>query len=129
MARLTIMEHNRRFRWVCALFLPAPLLALWFLFEIARQDRVMMWIMWVVSPLSIVFCVVFFRRAKRRWIASMERDDWRRCPYCFFNLRGLDERGRCPECGEAYQIERVRELWREGMRSKGKERVEGAQAG
>jgi hypothetical protein len=47
----------------------------------------------------------------RRLRARLAESDWRRCLHCFFDLRGLPAHGMCPECGEAYEIDKVREEW------------------
>jgi hypothetical protein len=40
-----------------------------------------------------------------------ELGDLRCCLHCRHDLRGLDERGICPECGTAYDIEYARARW------------------
>ncbi len=74
--------------------------------------------------LILVVMAVREIRAGRR-MAMLVRSDWRRCLYCFFDLHGLKYQGTCPECGEAYDAERVRRVWRDGMRPETKGRAEG----
>lgn len=33
------------------------------------------------------------------------------CTHCRFDLSGLGERGCCPECGNQYNVEQLREMW------------------
>ena len=49
----------------------------------------------------------------RRRAADLRACDWKRCERCFFDLRGLSDAGKCPECGEDYMIWKVRRNWRE----------------
>jgi hypothetical protein len=52
---------------------------------------------------------------RRRSVAEMQRDSWKRCPYCFFDLNGSPDEGACPECGERYEIGAVQTAWRGSM--------------
>jgi len=38
--------------------------------------------------------------------------DWSMCEGCGYDLRGLPEGHNCPECGEQYDLDRTRALWR-----------------
>lgn len=51
---------------------------------------------------------------RRRYRALADRD-WRVCRWCRFDLRGLPDKGKCPECGEDYSIDEVRQWWKDMM--------------
>ena len=57
-----------------------------------------------------VWSQISIRRLQSKLIANNRRY----CLYCFFDLRGLDKTGTCPECGEPYEIWKVQNEWREG---------------
>lgn len=53
----------------------------------------------------------------RRFHARLAAHDYRLCCFCGYDLRNIPEYGRCPECGEWYDIRVTREEWiREGPR-------------
>ena len=53
---------------------------------------------------------IFFRGWHLRR-AQLIENDCRVCPHCLFSLVGLSDAGTCPECGNDYEMERVRGHW------------------
>ena len=49
--------------------------------------------------------------AKRRLNRFVRRNRFRVCPYCAYVLAGLPDKHNCPECGNLYDLEEVRQLW------------------
>lgn len=70
---------------------------------------------WVIAGMIALWAVVFvaLRRYGNRPIErALVQADWSRCLYCFFDLRGLGDRGACPECGEQFTLDQTRSAWR-----------------
>lgn len=51
--------------------------------------------------------------AARRCHRHIRGVEYGACPHCLYDLRGREERGPCPECGRAYEMNNVRAVWRE----------------
>jgi len=49
-------------------------------------------------------------RERPRW-REFASDGYRTCPVCLYSLRGLPERGDCPECGTPYSPEALKVIW------------------
>jgi hypothetical protein len=123
--RRTIIQRRRMGHWALALGIPTAICVL----MIASWE----WGRGVRGPIDyaagalvigiVTIMVVRELRAGKR-LAILIRSDWSRCLYCFFDLRGLTHKGDCPECGQRYEIERVRRTWRQGMRAEAKGRGE-----
>ncbi len=60
---------------------------------------------------------------RQRKLRTLIECDWRRCLYCFFDLRGLEDRGTCPECGEKYIVREVREAWKDLVGKEAEEEI------
>lgn len=50
--------------------------------------------------------------AGNRMRMRLARARFQVCLNCGYSLRGLPERGCCPECGSEYELSRVRQVWR-----------------
>jgi hypothetical protein len=91
---------------VLLLALPVGLLAV--LYDPARLVLERAWP--VCIPASLGYVVAYLladRRAKR----LIDESDAMICPRCRYHLAGLDEQGTCPECGQPYGADDLRELW------------------
>ncbi|MHC4947809.1 MAG: hypothetical protein ACYTG1_06055 [Planctomycetota bacterium] len=64
-----------------------------------------------LSIASLVGGLGLFVYAWRRRRRILGENDLRVCGRCLQVLRGLPDRGRCPECGDDYEIEAVRAAW------------------
>lgn len=64
---------------------------------------------------TLVLIDVFIRWRLRAAItdghALVKAGEVRLCPFCEYDLRGLGERGQCPECGAWYGPEILRAEW------------------
>ncbi len=66
-------------------------------------------ILFSVPPIVTAVSVVV---AMRRRIAAA---GYRLCLRCHYPLDPNEEQGRCPECGDAYDLSDVERKWREGI--------------
>lgn len=48
---------------------------------------------------------------RRRWVAFLRQHDCEVCSHCGYVLSRLPAQHKCPECGSAYEIERLRSEW------------------
>jgi len=55
---------------------------------------------------------ILVRRALRRFRAEVRSNNLEHCLECGYPLKGLPAEHRCPECGEPYSMETVRQTWR-----------------
>ena len=69
----------------------------------------------IALAVVVVASYPFMRYRFRRRARVLAACDWRQCRWCRFDLRGLADTGRCPECGEEYDIEEVRKWWKDMM--------------
>lgn len=67
----------------------------------------------IVLIAGIVASRVFDAGRAKRTRDMLAACDYRCCLSCKFDLRGLPESGKCPECGEQYEIEDVRKWWKD----------------
>lgn len=74
----------------------------------------------VVNPLYL-WRTWWLRRA-------VDAADGRLCTHCAYDVNGLDEKGACPECGGAYDIEVDRETWLR-VRRRGADSIESTENG
>ena len=68
---------------------------------------------WIVIALLAGMSITSFWysyawQRSRRFIAGA---GLRLCPRCLYDLRDLDQVGRCPECGRPYTLALVEEAW------------------
>jgi hypothetical protein len=73
------------------------------------------WLDWFILAVLAagIGSVAFGRWQAKRLLDHLAACDWRCCYYCKFDLRGLPDSGKCPECGEPYAIEDVRRRWKD----------------
>lgn len=56
-------------------------------------------------------------RHRRQLVSAWYKSDGRLCPSCAYDVSPLSPTGTCPECGNAYDIDRDASMWREvGLR-------------
>lgn len=63
------------------------------------------------SAVGIAVCAVKLSEAHMdgKKIAAEAR--WKICPSCEYDLSALEDRGTCPECGDAYTVEELSKIW------------------
>lgn len=64
-----------------------------------------------------VAMVMWAERRMRSRHAALERADFCWCPRCLYDLSANENPSRCPECGHALDMGRVRDCWRSLGRS------------
>lgn len=113
-------------------------------------------VLWMVAPLivllytgtavSLIFLLqgvgwILFIAVNISWVIAgnrlrmrLARQRFQVCLDCAYSLRGLPERGHCPECGIEYEMSKVTNVWRgyiwtksRQQRSKPPRRTESAQ--
>ena len=63
----------------------------------------------VPALLTIGQLPVLWQMHKAR--TRLAKESGRLCTHCMYSLKSLDDVGRCPECGEPYNIEFDRLMW------------------
>ncbi len=112
-----VPPYARRMYWVYMVVMLTPM----FLLMITQIFAIQLWSSGQFpSPffyLSYAFLVwvalgVFLLKLKERRLARRIWDaDGRLCPKCAYDLRGLPDRHRCPECGTEYEAASIRSDW------------------
>ncbi|MBL8964369.1 MAG: hypothetical protein KF787_13495 [Phycisphaeraceae bacterium] len=92
---------------VLALLFPLAAMSLF-----AMHTLPMPWSAFMVSFLSLAWAgvAILLNRRRRSLLDLLEHTGGRACAHCRHDLRGLDEVGRCPECGEDYRFADTIEL-------------------
>ena len=109
----------RRLPWAFALAVPVSLAigagAVWIPVALGRPGAGGMWGS-VGMPLAIfapVFVAIGFVRMRlvrvRRRVSAT---GGRCCTACLHDISGLGEAGRCPECGDGFDVQRDQASWR-----------------
>ena len=66
---------------------------------------------------ALVAAVFYLRnRVLRRFVQTVREAEYRVCPTCGYPLKGLADAGNCPECGEAYELDALREQWESAVK-------------
>lgn len=63
----------------------------------------------IVVPMAILQSSM--RRRKLRFVESLKAQRYMVCITCGYDLVGLGDRGRCPECGRRYDARRLESAW------------------
>ena len=74
---------------------------------------------WTVPFVGVMLVVDIFycRRLRRRAVfRELCAEDFRRCPQCFYDLRGSPPSGVCPECGREYSGPQLSHEWRRRLK-------------
>ena len=56
-------------------------------------------------------CVILWKWREKRLVKRVIESDRQVCPRCTYDLRGLPNEHKCPECGSAYDMVVVRSTW------------------
>lgn len=65
------------------------------------------------AALMLAVDIFYCRRLRRRVVfRSLCAEHFRRCPQCFYDLRGSPPSGVCPECGREYSGAQLSDDWR-----------------
>ncbi|QQS10341.1 MAG: hypothetical protein IPK69_06895 [Phycisphaerales bacterium] len=98
---------------VIPLFLCWPILLL-ILFGPPVFSGSKFWWAFVGPSFAILFVPqILLWSVRRRYTISYRQSVGRLCLQCGRSLRGLQDRGQCPECGSDYDIERDRKKWKD----------------
>lgn len=52
----------------------------------------------------------------RRFVQTVREAEYRVCPTCGYPLKGLADAGNCPECGEVYELDALRQQWESAVK-------------
>ena len=67
--------------------------------------------------LGLVICWLWEREMKAKITKRVKATEGFLCPWCQYPFTGLDEEGKCPECGAGYRKELCEELYQNVFRS------------
>jgi hypothetical protein len=72
-------------------------------------------LLWLEVAGLLVFIGMYLGRAnfRRRLRGRLRVDGYRMCATCGYSLKGLNEKGRCPECGTVYDMGTLESMWKE----------------
>lgn len=59
-------------------------------------------------------------RRRRRLLDAIRRAEFRVCACCLYSLIGHGRTGRCPECGEPYDVSSLTDIWERLLSKNGK---------
>ncbi|MFZ4573258.1 MAG: hypothetical protein ACOYN0_02605 [Phycisphaerales bacterium] len=69
-------------------------------------------VIWL-STMGLVVCAVKLSEAHMDGKKAGAAANWKICPVCEYDLSPLEDKGMCPECGDAYDVEELRRIWGE----------------
>lgn len=82
------------------------MLALWW-WGYARVGR----LLWVAPPAAVVCSRVLMSARRASVVKAVRSAGGRLCTMCGYQLTGLPEHGRCPECASAYDMGQTIRAW------------------
>jgi hypothetical protein len=65
----------------------------------------------LVYYLPFYVAAAYNQLGARRFVGRLEEHDYRLCCFCGYDLRSIPDQGRCPECGEWYDVRVTRKEW------------------
>lgn len=65
------------------------------------------------AGLALVYAILGFARYRARWRKRASKYQDLLCLNCGYCLKGLGEVGRCPECGQCFDVTEVKATWRD----------------
>lgn len=74
-----------------------------------RQLLLVLGLNLVVVPMAMLQSSM--RRRKLRFVDSLKARRYMVCITCGYDLAGLGDRGRCPECGRRFDARRLESAW------------------
>jgi hypothetical protein len=99
----------RRTGWVAVLAIVPPAALL--VYELLRPTTQFLPFGQFVYWMPIYLSLGYNRLGARRFARRLADQGYRLCCFCDYDLRNLPDFGRCPECGEWYDIKVTCEEW------------------
>ncbi len=75
-----------------------------------RGPDTLVWSVLVLAPVVLGLFLASFR-VQHRLVRTLREGDYRYCPGCCYDLRGVADPGVCPECGRPYSRADLAEDW------------------
>lgn len=81
-------------------------------FVVYDVDRKWSFVYFGLWGLSMIILIFIALQSHRQLVKRLEASDYKLCPKCGYQLKGLAGKTCCPECGLELDVEEVESQWR-----------------
>lgn len=73
--------------------------------------------LYYIVAIPLIACAIQPAITAKRTRSRASRNEWFLCPWCRYTLKGLDDEGTCPECGNPYEKQACTTLYKSAYRA------------